>query len=209
MKVLVVGSTGGTGLELVEQALEEGHQVTAFARRPEALRIRHDNLAVNQGDILDEAAVEGAVRGQDAVLCALGVRKLGANTILSDGTRNLIRAMERRGVRRLVVESSLGVGDSRGQLGGWYNWIMVPLFLKQVFEEKERQETLVRASALEWVIVRPAVLTHGPRTGKYRAGFAANDGRIRRRISRADTAEFMLKQVTDNAFLRQAPGVSY
>ena len=209
MKLLVLGPTGGTGLELVEQALEDGHKVTALARRPEALKIRHSNLTVQQGDILDGAGVEAAVHGQEAVLSALGVRKLAKNTILSDGTRNLIRAMEKMGVKRLIVESSLGVGDSRGQLGGWYNWFMVPVFLKDVFAEKERQEALIRASALDWVIVRPAILTNGPRTGRYRAGFAANDGRIRRKISRADTAEFMLKQIRDNRFLRLAPGVSY
>ncbi|HUI41244.1 MAG TPA: SDR family oxidoreductase [Terriglobia bacterium] len=209
MKLLVVGPTGGTGLELVEQALEDGHQVTALARRPEALKIRHANLSVQQGDILDRAAVETAVRGQEAALSALGVRRVAKNTILSDGTRILIESMKKLGVKRLIVESSLGVGDSRGQLGGWYNWFMVPVFLKGVFAEKETQEALVRASSLDWVIVRPAILTNGPRTGRYRAGFTSNDGRIQRRISRADTAEFMLKQLTDNAYLRQTPGLSY
>ena len=209
MKLLVVGSTGGTGLELVEQSLEDGHQVTAFARRPETLRIRHASLTVRRGDILDAAAVEAAVAGQDAALSALGVRKIGRNTILSDGTRILIQAMEKARVRRLIVESALGVGDSRGQLGGWYNWFMIPVFLKNIFAEKERQEAFVRASSLDWVIVRPAVLTNGPRTGRYRAGFPASDGLIRRRISRADTAEFMLKQLTSEAYLRQAPGLSY
>jgi putative NADH-flavin reductase len=209
MKVLVLGPTGGTGMELVEQALEDGHQVTAFARRPEALQIRHANLSVQQGDILDAASVEKAVRGQDAVLSALGVRKIAKNTILSDGTRHVIQAMEKLGVKRFVVETSLGVGDSQGQLGGWYNWFMIPLFLRGAFAEKERQEALVRASSLDWVIVRPAILTNGPRTGRYRAGFSADDGRIKRKISRADTADFMLKQLTDNTYLRQTPGVSY
>ena len=86
---------------------------------------------------------------------------------------------------------------------------MVPVFLTRIFEDKETQEALVRASSLDWVIVRPAILTDGPRTGRYRAGFPAHDGRIRRRISRADTAEFMLKQLTNDAYLRQAPGLSY
>jgi putative NADH-flavin reductase len=209
MRVLIVGPTGGTGLELVEQALEEGHQVTALARRPEALKIRHAKLTVRQGNILDYVSVETAVQGQDAVLSALGVRKLGKNTILSQGTRNLIQAMEEAGVKRLIVESSLGVGDSRGQLGAWYNWLMVPLFLKNVFAEKETQESLVRSSGLEWVIVRPAILTNGPRTGRYKAGFAAADNSIRRKISRADTAEFMLKLLSDDHYLGKTPGLSY
>lgn len=209
MRVLVVGPTGGTGLELVEQALEEGHEVTALARRPEALKIRHANLKVRQGDVLDYASVAAAVDGQDAVLSALGVRKLGKNTILSQGTRNLIEAMQKAGVKRLIVESSLGVGDSRGQLGPWHNWFVLPLLLKNIFADKEVQESLVRSSRLEWVIVRPAILTNGPRTGRYKAGFSASNNSIRRKISRADTAEFMLKQLGNDNYLGKAPGLSY
>ncbi|HEY6292824.1 MAG TPA: SDR family oxidoreductase [Terriglobia bacterium] len=209
MRLLVVGSTGGTGLELVEQALEDGHEVTALARRPEALRIRHANLKVHQGDILDYDLMQAAVEGQHAVLSALGVRKLRKNTILSQGTRNLIRAMEKLGVKRFIVESSLGVGDSRGQLGTLFNGLWYPLLLRNVFADKETQESLVRSSRLEWVIVRPAILTNGPRTGRYKAGFPPTETSIRRRISRADTAEFMLKQLTDDKYLRTTPGLSY
>jgi putative NADH-flavin reductase len=209
MKLLIVGSTGGTGLELVEQALEAGHLVTAFARRPVAVKIKHSNLKVNQGEILDYSSLEAAVEGQDAVLSALGVRQLGKNTILSDGTRNLIQAMEKLGVKRLIVESSLGVGDSRGQLGPMHNWFVMPVLLRNVFADKETQESVIRASRLDWVIVRPAILTNGPRTGRYKAGFAPSNQSIKRTISRADTAEFMLKQLTDNTYLHKTPGLSY
>ena len=209
MKVLVLGSTGGTGLELLEQGLEDGHEVTAFARRPQAVTVRHANLRVQQGDVLDCASVAAAVKGQDAVLSALGVRQLGKNTILSDGTRNVIRAMQENGVRRLVVESSLGVGDSAGQLGPMHNLFILPVFLKNIFRDKEVQESLVRASGLDWIIVRPAILTNGPRTGRYKAGFAPSERSIKAKISRADTAEFMLKQLADDKYLRQTPGLSY
>lgn len=209
MKLLIVGATGATGLELLEQALEAGDVVTAFARRPAAVQLRHASLRVQQGDILDYCAVETAVRGQDAVLCALGVRQVGKNTILSDGTRNLIEAMEKMQVRRLIVESSLGVGDSRGQLGPMHNWFVLPFLLRNIFADKETQESLIRASRLEWIIVRPAILTNGPRTGRYKAGFAANNQSIKRKISRADTAEFMLKQLMDDTYLHKTPGLSY
>jgi putative NADH-flavin reductase len=208
MKVLVVGSTGGTGLELLEQGLEQDHEVTAFARRPEAVTLKHPKLRVRQGDVLDYASLETAVEGQDAVLSALGVRRLGKNTILSDGTRNVIQAMQKKGVRRLVVESSLGVGDSAGQLGPLHNFFLLPLILRRIFQDKEAQELVVRASTLDWVIVRPAILTNGPRTGRYKAGFSGG-ARIKTKISRADTAEFMLKQLTDDKYLRQTPGLSY
>jgi putative NADH-flavin reductase len=208
MKVLIVGATGATGLELMEQALEAGHGVTAFARRPAAVQLKHPSLTVHQGNILDYSSVEAAVGGQDAVLSALGVRRLGKNTMLSDGTRNVIQAMEKLGVKRLIVESSLGVGDSRGQLGRFYDWFWLPLLMRNIFADKETQELLVRSSRLDWVIVRPAILTNGPRTGRYKAGSIPFTS-FQRKISRADTAEFMLKQLTDDTYLRQTPGLSY
>jgi putative NADH-flavin reductase len=156
--------------------------------------------------VLDYAALEGAVAGQQAVLSALGVRQLRKNSILSEGTGNLIRAMQKLGVKRLIVESSLGVGDSVDHLTGFYKWFWLPVLMKNIFADKEIQESLIRASGLDWVIVRPAILTNGTRTGDYRVGATSS---FRRKISRADTAEFMLKQLSDNEYLGQAPGLSY
>jgi uncharacterized protein YbjT (DUF2867 family) len=114
-KVLIVGATGGTGRQLVEQALERGHLVTALARDPSALRVEHPRLTVVRGDVLDYLAVEAAVRGQDAVLSALGHKRFFYPTrILSEGTRNLLRALETHGVRRFVCETALGIGTARG-----------------------------------------------------------------------------------------------
>lgn len=208
MKLLIIGSTGGTGRELVKQALEQGHQVTAFARTPSKLGISHHNLRIAQGDVTDAASVEAAVAGQDAVLCALGTRVFRKNTIQSDGTRNIVVAMQKNAVKRLVVETSLDVGDSRGQLGFFFAHVIRATLLRNIFEDKELQERMVRESGLDWIIVRPAMLTDGPRTGKYRAGFSASN-KIARKISRADVADFMLKQTTGNDFLRQTPGLSY
>ncbi|HVH88226.1 MAG TPA: SDR family oxidoreductase [Terriglobales bacterium] len=209
MKLLVIGSTGGTGRELVKQALEQGHEVTAFARAPEKLSLAHQNLRIVKGDVTDDRAVEQAVAGQDGVLCALGTQVIRKNTIQSDGARNLVRAMQKNGVRRLVLESSLDVGDSRGQLGFFFAHVIRPTILKNIFNDKELQEQIVRESRLDWIIVRPAMLTDGPRTGNYRAGFAAADKTIKRKISRADVADFMLKQLIDDTYLRATPGLSY
>jgi putative NADH-flavin reductase len=209
MRLLIVGSTGGTGRELVDQALAQGHQVTALARTPENLNIKHRYLHTMKGDVTDWRSVEQAVAGQDAVLCALGTRVVRKNTIQSEGTSNIIMAMERHGVRRLVLESSLDVGDSRGQLGFFFTHVVRRFFLRNVFADKELQEKLVIDSPLEWVIVRPAFLTNGPRTGKYRIGFPPGDRTITRKISRADVADFMIKQATDNAYLGKTPGQSY
>lgn len=208
MKLLIVGSTGGTGRELVRQALEQGHWVTAFARTPSKLGISHHNLRIAQGDVTNYGSVETAVAGQDAILCALGTKVIRKSTIQSGGTRNIVQAMQKTGVKRLVVETSLDVGDSRGQLGFLFAHVIRATLLRNIFEDKELQERIVRESGLDWIIVRPAMLTDGPRTGNYRAGFSSSD-KIARKISRADVADFMLKQATSNEFLRQTPGLSH
>ena len=209
MKLLIIGATGGSGRELMKQALEQGHDVTVMARTPEKVGLSHSKLRVVKGDVTDAKSVEDPVASQDAVLCALGTKVIRKNTIQSDGTRNIIAAMQKHGVRRLVLESSLDVGDSRGQLGFFFAHVIRPTLLRNIFADKEVQEKMVKESPLEWIIVRPAMLTNGPRTGKYRAGFSADDHSITRKISRPDVADFMLKQVTDNTYLRKTPGLSY
>lgn len=208
MNLLIFGSTGGTGRLLVEQALEQGHIVTAFARNPAKVTAKHSNLSVVQGDVLDYASVEPAVKGKEAVLSALGVRKLRKTTVLSEGTRNILRAMEQHGVKRVIVESSLGVGDSKGQFP-WYLGILVRVFLRNIYADKEVQERFIQKTNLDWTIVRPAGLTNGPRTGVYRTWVGKPDMPITGWISRADVAEFMLKQLANSTHLTQAVGLSY
>ena len=212
MKLLIFGATGRTGRALVAQALEQGHTVTAFARNPVAITTKHRNLAIVQGDILDYASIERTVERQDAILSALGTKVLRKNTIISDGTRNIITAMEKSGVKRFVFESSLSIGNSKPQqkqLGLFYNIIVIPLLLRNMFQDKEVQERYIMQSTLDWVIVRPAVLTNGLRTGVYRSGFSATDTPIKAKISRADVADFMLKQLTDDTYIHKAPSLSY
>ena len=250
MKLLVFGATGGTGKQLVRQALQQGHVVTAFARDPSKIRETQANLRVVRGDILQPDSVEIAVARQDAVLSALGTRlpirivlaiivvcqvivrtvalsrpvsifvELGVpilaililgrrNTILSDGTRNIVQAMERAGVKRFVCESSLGVGDSKWKMGIVHNLIAIPLFLRNIFADKEVQERIIAGSTLDWVIVRAAALTNGKQRNVYRAGPDIGHWFIPSRISRADVASFMLKQLTDGEYLRKTPGLAY
>jgi putative NADH-flavin reductase len=250
MKVLVFGASGGTGGRLVQQALQQGHVVTAFARDPGKIHLVHDNLRVVRGDILHPDSVETAVAGQDAVMSALGIRlpakivllivvacqiivrtvalsrpatmfvELGVpilailllprrKTILSDGTRNIVRAMERAGIKRFVCESSLGVGDSKWKLGVFHNLVAIPLFLRNILADKEAQEQIIASSSLDWVIVRPAALTNGPQRNIYRAGSDVGHWFFPSRISRSDVATFMLKQLTDGEYLRKTPGLAY
>ena len=209
-RVLVVGATGGTGRQLVEQALERGHVVTALARDPSALRIEHPRLTVVCGDVLDYPSVDAAVRGQDAVLSALGHKQYFRPTrTLSDGTRNVLRAMEAHRVRRFVCETSLGIGDSAGRMGLYYTFFVIPVILQFYFWDKARQERLVAASGVDWVVVRPGALTNGAKRGRYRHGRQVGNFFWTVRISRADVADFMLNQLSENTYLRTASGVCW
>jgi putative NADH-flavin reductase len=209
VRLVVFGSTGGTGRHLLEQALDQGHAVTAHVRNPEKLGgLEHANLSVSRGDVLDAEGVERVVAGQDAILCAIGAGP-ERTTLREDGTRNIVAAMERTGVSRLLCLSSLGVGDSRANLPFFTRYVIVGIFLRHAFADHERQEAVVTKSSLDWTIVRPPHLKDGPRTGSYRHGFPPTDRNIRAWISRADVADFMLSQLLDETYIRRAPGVSY
>lgn len=207
MKVLIFGATGATGQCLMEQALVLGHNVTAFARNPSAIAKGHDRLSVVRGDVLEPASIEAAMVGQDAVLCALGVKSFSATTVLSTGTKNIIAAMEKSGTRRIVCESSLGVGDSRNQTDFVFGKIIIPLIFKGLFEDKEHQERELRQSNLDWVIVRPARLTNGSQKGGYRV--VTDNAKVGIQISRADVAAFMLEQLTDEQYLKKTVAIAY
>jgi len=207
VKLVIFGSTGSIGQQLVVQALEHGHTVTAFARNPAKLEIEHANLTVVQGDALDSVPVEKAVDGQDAVLCALGAGAKG--TVRSEGTRNIVRATEKAGVNRFICLSTLGVGDSWANLNFFWKHIMFGLLLRPAYADHVSQEGCVKESRLDWTLVRPAGFTDGNRTGVYRHGFPSTDKTIKGKISRADVADFMLEQLTDRTYVHETPGLSY
>jgi putative NADH-flavin reductase len=209
MKLLVFGSTGGTGRELIIQALDQDHSVTAYARDPAKIEdLQHSRLTVVRGDVLDGAAVKSVVAGHEGILVTIGAGP--KRTVLREkGTRNIVEAMQSTGVKRLICQSSLGVGDSRANLPLFTKYIIVGLFLRHAFADHELQEAVVRESSLDWTIVRPPHLKDGPRTGVYLHGFSTTDRQIKGWISRADVADFMLKQLVDDTYLHQAPGVSY
>jgi nucleoside-diphosphate-sugar epimerase len=210
LRILIIGATGGTGRQLVRQALEQGHQVTAFVRKPKKLKIEHPNLRVVKGSVLDYASVESAMRDQNAVVCALGHKRFFYPTrILSEGTRNILRAMKTCGVPRLVCESSLGVGNSAGRLGLLFTFFVVPVILPFICWDKVRQEKLIEESETDWAIVRPGVLTNSPARGQYRHGPNVGNYLWTVRISRADVADFMLKQLIDDHYIGAAVAVAW
>ena len=209
LRILIVGATGRTGRELVGQALEQGHQVTALVRKPKKMKLEHPNLRVMKGNALDYDSVESAMRGQSAVLCALGTKRFYPNRVLSNGTGNILRAMKACNVPRLVCESSLGLGNSVGRLGLLFTFLVVPLILPFIFYDKVRQEKLIEESDTDWVIVRPAVLTNAPARGKYQHGRNVGNYLWTNRIALADVADFMLKQLTDYEYIGSAVNVAW
>jgi putative NADH-flavin reductase len=209
-RVLIIGASGGTGRQLVTQALERGYAVTALVRDPSRFQVDHPQLKVIQGDVLDERSIDAAMRGQEGVLSALGHKRYFHPTrILSQGTRNILRAMEAHGVARFVCETSLGLGDSAGRMGLYYTLFVIPVILPFYFWDKTRQERMIAESNVEWVIVRPGVLTHGEKRGRFRQGRSVGSLLWTVRISRADVADFMLNQLASDTYLRTAPGVCW
>ncbi|MDL1891529.1 SDR family oxidoreductase [Sphingobacteriales bacterium CHB3] len=210
MKLLIIGATGGTGRELVEQALAQGHDVTAFVRNPSKIEIKNERLTIARGDVLDYQSVEKAVQGKDAVLSALGHNRwFVRTTILSEGTKNIITAMEKHGVKRFVCETTLGIGDTRGKLGLYYTLFVIPVIVFFYFRDKETQERHIKESRLDWIIVRPGQLTNGKRLGKYRHGMNIGSWLRTVSISRADVADFMLRQLTDDTYLHKTPAIAH
>lgn len=208
MKLIVFGATGTLGRVIVSQALEDGHSVTAFTRNGQFDHCQHPNLSVVQGDVLEADSVAVAIKDHDAAICALGAGRNGG--IRATGTKHILAGMKQHGVRRFVCLSSLGVGDSAGNLNFFWKNIMFGLLLRRAYADHGLQEEIVRNADLDWTIVRPAAFTDGPRTGSYKHGFStkSRDG-LALKVSRADAAEFMLSQLDSDAYLQQSPGVSY
>ena len=203
MKIALFGATGGTGQQLLEQAIKSGHQVTALVRDPAKLDRKNSALTVIAGNVLQPADVDKVVSGADAVICSLGNTSNNPDMMVTQGTRNIIDAMQRLNVRRLLVVSSLGVGDSKDQVPFFFK-VLMKTALRKTMEDKEAQEAAVRASRLDWTIVRPGGLTNDPPTGTYRVGADLTAGRI----TRADVADFILKELTRNEYIQQTPGIT-
>lgn len=206
MKVVVFGGTGSIGTLVVERAIEQGHQVTVFTRDRAAVERDEPRLRVEQGDVFDTRTIAPVIAGHDAVIVTLGAGRKGG--VRGKGTAAVIEAMQQTGVRRLIVQSTLGVGDSRENLDFVWKRLMFGLLLRPAYADHVEQEDLTRRSDLDWTIVRPAAFTDGPRTGSYRRGFGPRD-RTTLKVSRADVAEFVVEQLTDDTWVRQTPALAY
>src|SRR5581483_9535304 len=195
MRIVGFGATGGIGQQVVEQALNAGHEVTAVARRPAAVTIQHPCLEVVAGDVLQPATIGQAVAGKDAVLSSLGARDRGPTSVYSEGVTNIMRAMQAARVRRLICISASGL-EPGPLIQRLFARPLLWTFLKNMYTDLALMETLVKRSSLDWTIVRPPRLTDGPRTGRYQIATNRQLSRIWT-ISRADVADYMLAHLTD------------
>ncbi len=206
--VLIIGASRGIGLETVRAALAAGHSVRALARSARRIPVDHPKLEKMPGDALEMATVKRALTGVDVVTQSLGV-SAGPEIILkptrffSKATRVLVSAMEEGQVKRLISVTGFGAGDSRGRGGFLYN-ATFHLLLGRVYDDKDVQERIIRSSKLDWVIVRPVILTDGPKTNAYRALVDPRDWTCGF-ISRADVSDFLVKQINSDAFLHKTP----
>ena len=202
MKLTIFGATSSTGRQLVEKALQAGHEVTAFVRDESRLPMRHEKLKIVCGDALNAGQVENAVRGSDAVLSTLGPKGKPA-VMAADSTKNIVSAMEKYGVKRLVLISVAGVPVLQDRRGFNPVSALIKLFLKDVFVDRENQLAALEASNVDWVAVRVPRLTDEPARGSVKAFFGNPSPSMK--VTRADAADFMLQQLTDAQWLRQAP----
>lgn len=212
MKIAVFGASGKTGIKAVEQALEMGYEVKALVRNPQKITISDEKLSVVEGDVTDMATVEETISGVDGVLVALGASAdMQADIVMEQGTKNIIDAMKKHNVKRIIVQSSYAMsGDAEGiqfmkQMGMGDEQIAM---MQKVLDDKKKQTETVVSSGLEYVLVRPLMLTDGEKTGKYRVGenIEVKPGDS---ISRADVADFMLKALTDNTYVGKTVTLSY
>jgi putative NADH-flavin reductase len=207
--VLIIGASHGIGLETVTAALRAGHSVRALARSATGIPIQDANLTKVAGNALDPDMIRSVLRDIDVVIQTLGVdfspRLIFKGTrLFSDSTRMLVDAMKAAGVKRLITVTGLGAGDSRGHGGLLYDAIVFPLLLKRVYDDKDVQEWIVRSSGLDWTIVRPGLLKDRAATGSYRVLTAPRDWRFGA-ISRANVADFLVRQVDDRTLIGTTP----
>jgi putative NADH-flavin reductase len=209
MRLYIIGGTGKTGRELIKQALELGHSVTALVRNPNRLKISNPNLSVIKGNVLDLKSFDQSINGHDAVLSALGHKRyIIKTTILSEGTKNIIDAVQKQNVERFICITSLGINDSRFKLGLYYTLFTIPFILFFYFLDKSKQERIIFKSDLDWTIIRPGQLTNGKKSLKYKHGLDVGNYIITKTISRANVADFMIKQLNDNRYIRMTPGIT-
>lgn len=207
MKIAVIGATRGIGLALTKAALADGHDVTVLARNPEKMPISNPKLTVIAGDALNLDSTSKVVDGQDVICDCLGTANVTQTiTMFSRSAQNLAKALKPE--QLLIAVTGMGSGDSKGAGGFLYDWIFMPLVLRRIYADKDKQEDIIKSGIARWIIVRPGLLFNGPHTGRYRA-LTDLKGIHGGKIGREDVADFMLAQAKSPTFEGQTPLLIY
>lgn len=210
MNIIVFGGTGATGLLVVEKALAAGHRVTVYARNPAKMTFQHANLTVVAGELTDQGKIDQVVQGAEAVISLLGPMGASKELVIANGVQHILAAMRKHGVQRLVATVSSSYRDARDQFQFWFDAgvVMLQLLASSILEDIETTGKLITQSGLDWTLVRLPKLGDKPATGRVAIGYTG-DGRVRFfSLSRADLADFLLRQLDDKTLLHQAPVIS-
>jgi nucleoside-diphosphate-sugar epimerase len=210
LNITIFGGTGATGLLLIEKALKSGHIVTAFARTPAKIAIQHDNLRIVKGELTESQRIEEAIKNADAVISVLGPTPETKGLVIADGIKNIVKAMKKKGVKRLIATATPSFKDSNDkfQFGFAFGVLMVKMLIKDSYHNIALTGKYISESGLDWTIVRLPMLSNKPASGKIRAGYTG-DGKVSLfSLSRVDLADFLLQQVNDKKWLHKSPVIS-
>ena len=209
MDIVIIGASGRLGLKIAEQALMAGHRVRAFVRTPSKFTMQHSHLTLFQGDSMDAASVKKALAEQQAVISTLGPERPPIPEMMEKSAENIVTGMKERNIYRLVSTTGAGVWQPQDQpkLTDYFMAILLHIFAREVERDSFANVDVIKASDLDWTVVRFPRLTDSPRTGRYRVGYIDKESSVR--FSRADAAEFILKELIEKKWVRKAPLVSY
>lgn len=207
MKVTIFGATGSLGQHILRQALQQNFEVKVLTRSAARLKdFQHPKLRIVEGDLLNRDDVRKAMEGSEYVMCAIGDGAKGK--IRAVGTKNILEGMASLGLRRLVCQTTLGIGESRNNLNFFWKHVMFGMLLKKAYVDHQLQEEYVKKSQVDWTIVRPSAFANGPITRSFKAGFGPHEKNLSLKISRADIADFMIQQMKSDQYIRQAVSIS-
>ncbi len=208
-RVAVLGASGGVGRRIVRRALDRGYDLTCQTRAAKKLADIARSAEVHAFEPTDAAELGKFVKGAHAVCFALGIDKPGATTLFSDATAALMAAMKQEGVKRLIALTGIGAGETRGHGGFFYDRIVFPLFTRKRYLDKDRQEALIAASGLDWIIVRPAPFAENAAAGPIEVHTRIAPDTTLRRVTRDEVAAFVVAQIGDDRYLRQKPFIGH
>lgn len=211
MKVLIFGASGFSGNAVLKKALSENHQVTILVRNKSAISIKDKNLTIIEGNVMDRNKVSEVLKNQEAVIQCLGVsgKSTQPTTFMSDVTKIIVEEMEKSGVKRLIAMSNIGTGNSIGYNPWYFTKIILPYFmkwLKVVIDDKNRMEPIIMNSHLDWTIVRCPNIVDKPAKGRNHATLEGKG--LKLSITLGDMSTFIVKQLTNGTYSKQAPAIS-